>query len=179
MKYKVVEGNTSFPEMQQMNEEITRIYFDHSTIEKEDIEGVIYTAKYIDIIGQPKTALEGIKEIVLKEIEEYDSSPTINEFNFNGVSMWLDNETRNKFTKRLTIDSKSGLTTTKLIYNGNSFELSIVNAENFLLQLEQYARNCFDKTNEHKSTILALTTISEVATYDYTKGYPNKLSFNF
>lgn len=179
MNYKIDEGNVCFPEMQQMNDSITRIYFDHNTIKKEDIEETIYTAKFVDVIGCPKTALDGIKEVVLQEIQKYDKSSAINEFIFNGISMWLDSETRDKLTKRLTIDSKSGLSVTKIIYDEKSFELPIEEAENFILKLEQYARDCFDKTNEHKSSILSLNTVSEVANYDYTVGYPSKLSFNF
>ena len=92
--------------------------------------------------------------------------------------MWLDNETRNKLAKRLDVDKKSGLSETKLVYDGQVFDLPIEAAEAILLQLEQYARDCFDKTNEHQAAVKALKSVEAVIEYDYTIGYPEKLNLS-
>lgn len=180
MNYKIDEGNVRFPDIKKMNENVTRIYFDQAQEEREDMEGksvTIYTAKFVDSLDQPASALEGIKAIATAEIVEFDSSSAINEFFLNGVSMWLDNATRDKLAKRLDVDAKSGLSVTKVFYEGVVYTLPIQAVEGMLLQLEQYARDCFDKTNEHISAIQALNDVDAVANYDYTKGYPTKLEF--
>jgi hypothetical protein len=47
-----------------------------------------------------------------------------------------------------------------------------------LHQIESYARDCFDKTNEHKAAVMAKRSINTVRNYDYTVGYPEKLNFD-
>lgn len=180
MNYKFDEGNVRFPDIKRMNDKLVRIYFDQAEEEREDTDGktlTVHTAKYIDNYGNPETALDGAKEVVLAEISAYDNSDAVNEFKLNGQSMWLDNTTRDKLSKRLETDTKSGLSTTKLIYEGLVFELPITVAEGLLLQLEQYARDCFDKTNEHQVAVAKLKTVKEVVEYDYTVGYPPKPEF--
>lgn len=181
MNYKIDEGNVRFPEMKKMNENIVRIYFDQAEVEKGGMDGetfTVHTAKYIDVEGNPETALAGAKEVVASEIKDYDNSSAVNEFIVNNVPMWLDNETRNKLAKRLDVDKKSGLSETKLVYDGQVFDLPIEAAEAILLQLEQYARDCFDKTNEHQAAVKALKSVEAVIEYDYTIGYPEKLNLS-
>ena len=43
--------------------------------------------------------------------------------------------------------------------------------------LELYALNCYNVTQSHISAVKALQTIEEIENYDYTVGYPVKLSF--
>ena len=47
-----------------------------------------------------------------------------------------------------------------------------------LSQLELYALECFNKTAEHKRNVGSLKSVSEIAEYDYTVGYPEKLNLN-
>ena len=114
----------------------------------------------------------------LIDITEYDSSDNVNDFIFGGKHMWLDNAMRDKLAKRLDVDRRSGLTTTKIVYEYVSYELPIEQAEQMLLVLEQYARDAFDKTNEHKAAVNALKSVAKVKTYDYTVGYPEKINFD-
>lgn len=118
------------------------------------------------------------KALKLIDIKEYDTSDNVNDFIFGGQHMWLDNEMRDKLAKRLDIDRKSGLVTTKLVYEYVSYELPIEQAEQMLLVLEQYARDAFDRTNEHEAAVNALADIVAVKTYDYTVGYPEKINFD-
>ena len=41
-----------------------------------------------------------------------------------------------------------------------------------------YALECYNKTAEHKNNVEALTAIDDIVSYDYTKGYPEKLEIN-
>ena len=46
-----------------------------------------------------------------------------------------------------------------------------------LSALELYALACYNVTAEHKVAVENLTSLEEVKSYDYTTGYPEKLSF--
>lgn len=117
------------------------------------------------------------RAFVTAKVMAYDSSPAVNEFTFSGVSMWLDDATRTKLLKRFETDEQDGLEETKLIYNGVSYDLPISAARAMLHQIESYARDCFDKTNEHVAAVAALGSVEDVLAYDYTQGYPEKLIF--
>ena len=43
--------------------------------------------------------------------------------------------------------------------------------------LEMYALECYNVTQSHIAAVKALDTIEEIESYDYTVGYPKKLSF--
>jgi hypothetical protein len=46
-----------------------------------------------------------------------------------------------------------------------------------LSALEVYAVDCYNVTTDHIYAIQSLTTIEEIEAYDYTVGYPEKLTF--
>lgn len=183
MKYKIDEGNEQFPQMQRMNANMVRVYFDHSQEQHEDPQTgemvTVYTAKYVDLIctEDPESPLVAAKEAVVIEITEYDCSPDVNEFTIGGDTMWLPDAKRTQLSKRFNTDEGEGLTETKIINEGKVYELPIATARQMMLQLEIYAKHCYDKTEEHKAAVNALTTVAGVCNYDYTVGYPPKLSF--
>ena len=45
-----------------------------------------------------------------------------------------------------------------------------------LYKLEIYASECWDNTYSHEKAIIALPNAAEKAGYDFTLGYPEKLS---
>ena len=127
--------------------------------------------------GNSAKALEYAKKTVIARINQYDNSDDVNQFMLNGNPMWLDDATRTKLKKRFETDEEDNKTETRVIYNGIVFDLPIVNAKSMLHQLESYARDCFDKTNEHKAIVSSLNNINDVISYNYTTGYPEKLVF--
>ena len=137
-------------------------------------------AGYTEYAKPEPTLEELIAEAKAKKIaaiEEYDVSSAVNEFTLNGVAMWRDDAERTKLAKRFDTDEEDGFNTTKLIYDNVAYVLPIAQARIMLHRLESYARDCFDKTNEHKLNVANLTTLEEIENYDYTKGYPGKLEF--
>jgi hypothetical protein len=66
---------------------------------------------------------------------------------------------------------------TTLWYESYQFEISIDDAFQMLFALEVYASQCYDNTHKHLSAITELHTIDEIKSYDYRKGYPDKLEF--
>lgn len=152
------------------------------TIEKEKvIETRVYESKYVEVT-KPKdeivTALGIIKNLILEEISEYDTSPEINSFYLNDEEVWLDRDTRVSIMNSTTIQKNAGLETTTLWFDGVALVIDCDNAIQLLGGLEIYALNCFNKTAEHKSKVEELNTIAEIINYDYTVGYPEKLNIN-
>jgi hypothetical protein len=117
------------------------------------------------------------KKDKIREIEDYDSSYSINEFYVQGASIWLDKATRAGLKLRFEAEKESGKTDTALWYNGIQYPLTIESAIDMLLKIELYASECYDNTQRHIVAVSALETMDELAAYDYTVGYPEKLNF--
>ncbi len=122
-------------------------------------------------------AVELAHQLTKLLIDDYDKSTAVNEFSYQGQSMWLDREMRRTLRERLDRDIKKGLETTKLTYEDQTFELPTADAQAMLEMLEDYATECFDKTQEHQQAVAALTEVDDILAYDFTQGYPAKLEF--
>ena len=149
--------------------------FEESTAEAIAAEVVLTAVQGGELSGN---TLALAKQMVAARIDEYDKSENVNQFTLNDNPMWLDDAMRTKLAKRFGTDEQDGLSETKLIYDGVPFDLPIAMAKAMLHQIESYARDCFDKTNEHKAAVNALDDVDAVLQYDFTAGYPEKLSFN-
>lgn len=120
---------------------------------------------------------ERAKRDLCKSIERYDSSRDVNGFYMRGQEMWLDKATRAGLMLRLQAEKSIGMKNTTLWYESYQFEISIDDAFQMLFALEVYASQCYDNTHKHLSAITELHTIDEIKSYDYRKGYPDKLEF--
>ena len=122
--------------------------------------------------------LSRAKREVLKQIETYDTSSAVNGFVLNGAVVWLDKATRVGLMNSTTIAKAMGQATTTLWLGDTKLEVGCDMAIHLLSSLEMYALECFNVTAAHKKAVAELTDIGEVLSYDYTKGYPAKLSMN-
>ena len=118
------------------------------------------------------------KREVLKQIETYDTSSAVNGFVLNGAVVWLDKATRVGLMNSTTIAKAMGQATTTLWLGDTKLEVGCDMAIQLLSALEMYALECFNVTAAHKKAVAELTDIGEVLSYDYTKGYPEKLMMN-
>ena len=118
------------------------------------------------------------KREVLKQIEAYDTSSAVNGFVLNGAVVWLDKATRVGLMNSTTIAKAMGQATTTLWLGDTKLEVGCDMAIQLLSALEMYALECFNVTAAHKKAVAELTDIGEVLSYDYTKGYPEKLMMN-
>lgn len=109
-----------------------------------------------------------------RKIDYYDSSKEVNSFIFNETPLWLDKATRVGLVN--LVNSSSDNVTLAL---GNQIiTIPVEIAKHFLSELEVYAGKCYVNTARHKIAINDLKTIDELINYDYTTGYPEKLTFN-
>lgn len=105
-------------------------------------------------------------------LHEYDKSKEVNNFKLQGNDMWLDKSTRDGLFLRFMAEKNKGLTITKV----SGYNMSIEDAFTMLYKLEIYASECWDNTYSHEKAIIALPSAAEKAGYDFTLGYPEKLS---
>ena len=117
------------------------------------------------------------KEYKVDEIIKYDSSPEVNIFYIGEQEMWLDKATRVGLKLRFDAEIASGQTNTTLWYDGNPFNLELVNAVQMLNAIELYASVCYDNTLRHIAYVKVMEDIETLKNYDYRTGYPEKLRF--
>ena len=77
----------------------------------------------------------------------------------------------------ISIEKEIGKTDTVLWYDATKYAIPISDALRMLNEIEMYALNCYNVTQSHIAAVRALQTIEEIENYDYTIGYPEKLSF--
>lgn len=123
-----------------------------------------------------KRNLAQAKREVVRQITAYDTSSAVNSFVLNGAEVWLDKGTRVGLMNSTTIAKATGQATTTLWLGDVKIVVDCDKAIQLLSALEMYALECFNVTAAHKKTVGELTDIGEVLSYDYTKGYPAKLT---
>lgn len=132
------------------------------------------------MIKENPQSIECQKRMLMERIAAYDSSEHVNSFTIGGVQTWLDKATRVGLKLRFEAEQRLGKTETTLWQNGMQFPLPLsgdVTALDMLDGIELYASACYDVTQMHLATAEKLTTVEEMKMYDYTTGYPEKLSF--
>ena len=135
------------------------------------------------LIAENKKKYEGktlkeAKEMLLAEIDAYDTSYAVNGFMLNGLLVWLDKATRVGLMNSTTIERDLGQETTELWLGEHNLIIKCDLAIQLLQQLEVYALKCFNVTATHKKEVNNLSTIEEINSYDITKDYPDKLVIN-
>lgn len=120
--------------------------------------------------------LEQAKAEKIADIAAYDTSSAVNGFMLNGAEVWLDFELRDRVYQGNERLQRIGRTDTTLWLGKQCYNLSIEQAQNIISHIEAYAKDCYNVTAAHKKAVAELTDIAEVLTYDYTKGYPAKLT---
>ena len=148
--------------------------------ELQDYEVVAYS-DYLRAENKKKyegKTLEEAKEILLAEIEAYDTSSSVNGFLLNGLLVWLDKATRVGLMNSTTIAKAAGQETTTLWLGGAKLVVDCDKAIQLLSALEMYALECFNVTASHKAAVGELKSIEEVEAYDYKAGYPKMLEMS-
>lgn len=145
---------------------------------------VIYTENETTITQTweitPIGDIELIKRMKLEEIRLYDISSGVNEFNINGMTMWLPKNDRAALMNSFISEESLGITSTSIYTNeipSYKLEMSIQTAKAFLQALEVYAKQCYGVTKEHQNAVINLTDAQDIIDYDFTVNYPTKLSF--
>lgn len=125
----------------------------------------------------PEVLLARAKANKIAELEAYDASDAVNSFSVNGKVMWLDAATRQQLRISLDAMQQAGRENVTKWFDGEQYTYPIDVWYYMLSQVEVYASDALNVTEAHKAAVNALTSVAEVEGYDYTQGYPEKLSF--
>lgn len=148
-----------------------------STHQDPQYEEIEYTIRIDFGLEEEDTPLSKEKRRLTKAIEAYDSSENVNSFLLNGINVWLSKDIRVGLMNSLTIEKNAGKEESTLWFNNICVTINCDAAIQMLSALELYALNCYNVTAEHKVAVEGLTTLEQALSYDYTTGYPDKLSF--
>lgn len=143
----------------------------------DQIEDINYNIKVDFNMAPEKSPLDRAKQLVLRKIDQYDTSSNVNGFMLNGVQVWLSKDTRVGLMNSVTIEKNAGKEQSTVWFNGICITVNCDAAIQMLSSLELYALACYNQTAQHRLAVSQLTDISKVQAYDYTAGYPDKLSF--
>ena len=133
---------------------------------KPDEETPVETPSDIDMAKAAKIA----------EIAAYSDSDAVNSLTFNGIKTWLRPNVRANYLVSLDAAELLGETDITFVVEGVQASLPIKQVRLLLAKIQRYADACYIVTERHKIAVRALQTVEEVESYDYTKGYPEKLA---
>ena len=128
-------------------------------------------------LEEEDTPLSKQKRKLINEINAYDTSDEVNSFFLNGIKVWLNKDTRVGLMSSLTIEKNAGKEESTLWFNNICITINCDAAIQMLSALELYALSCYNVTAQHRIAVQNLTTLEAAMAYDYTTGYPEKLSF--
>lgn len=158
------------PEMEEVvtEEEVTEWICDVVEIKDDAL---------LQLIKTDPNGLECQKRILEERIKAYDSSSYVNEIFVGGVPMWLDSEMRSKVRENLEVCEKMGITETVLRVGSFALPTSVEQGWAMYYAVLAYARASWNVTQEHYEAKSAMTDAEECKAFDWTSGYPEKLSF--
>lgn len=122
--------------------------------------------------------LEQARSAKVMDIEEYDNSNHVNVFYLAGQPLWLDAATRQQLRTSIDAYVATGAETVTKWFGGQQFTFHTQVWLAMLNALEVYAAEALNVTESHKAAVMALTSVADVESYDYTVGYPTALNFN-
>ena len=120
--------------------------------------------------------LQRAKEVKIAEIAAYSDSDAVNSLTFDGLKTWLTRTVRDGYNTSITAAKNLGEPNVTFMVGDNEMQLPVEQARRVLDLVQRYADACFIVTERHKIAVRALQTVDEVESYDYTKGYPEKLA---
>ena len=173
-----VYGINNLEDYTNLNAEIMRKYINNPNDNdvKDHYSFIRWINEEIEIASGIN--IDKAKEIMINRITEYDKSEEVNSFSVNGNNTWLDKSTRLGLINSIKIEQNAGREESIIWFGTTNVTLDCNVAIQFLNTLELYAIECYNKTAEHKNNILKMTSIDDILNYNYTVGYPKKLSIS-
>ena len=125
----------------------------------------------------PEQLLDRAKQEKLSALDAYDQSEEVNSFEIGGQTMWLNVEERQQIATQISANEAVGRETMTRWFGGQSFTFPLTVWKQMLTALEVYAGDALNVTEGHRAAIEALSSVEDIEGYDFTEGYPEKLSF--
>lgn len=172
MYFKIINGETVYSDGKFLRTEENNII---NPTEEQMLEAGWQV--YTEPEPTAEELLQQAKREKIAQIETYDSSENVEQFTIVDTPMWLGHELRQQIRTSADAYDALGAETMTKVFNGMEFTFSIPIWKQMLNALEVYAAEALNTTERHKNAISAMTNIQDVIDYDYTTGYPLKLSF--
>ena len=134
--------------------------------------------------GEPtdEQVLEAVKQDRLAALEAYDDSDAVNGFEVvkdgQTITTWIEPDKRSNYRGSLDDCVLLGVTDIEVPIASMLIPMTVADARAKLAQIQLYADRCTIVTESHKAAIEALLTVEDVEGYDFTAGYPPRLSFS-
>jgi hypothetical protein len=122
--------------------------------------------------------LEDAVEDKLAALAAYDASGEVNSFILAGIPAWITADERAKYNTSICAAELLNEAAIEIPLAGQFFTLPVAQAKMMLAMVQRYADQAAIVTAKHKAAIEALTTLEEVEAYDFTAGYPEKITFD-
>ena len=198
MIYRTDEANSRQPDVQTVatrdGETVKRVYFNHSEREETDEAGegeeprqrIVHVANFIELPTAETEARAIARQYMQQAINDYDNSEAVNKFEFDveasGITIpyWLPVAKRAQIRESVSAWKAARKGNYKLDVREYDMTLEIPCAEllAMLQELEVYAVKCYNQTSEHLKAIDDMEmTVEDILNYDFTTGYPEKLTF--
>lgn len=153
---------------------VTRVCYNVTESVNED--GVaVFDYEYVDV-KSGKDVLASVKELVCGEIADHDTSDAVNGFYVNGEHVWLDKATRVGIKSALDDYERMGIASYTFWFGNRMVEMPISVAHDVMAKIELYASECFNVTSAHKVHVSKTADVESALMYDYSVGYPEKVS---
>lgn len=138
--------------------------------------------EWVEPAPTPTQLLEKAKASKIAELEAYDDSDAVNGFEVvkdgQAITAWIEPEKRSNYRGSLEDCVLLGVTDIEVPIAGMLIPMTVADARVKLAQVQLYADRCTIVTEGHKYAINALETVEHVEAYDFTVGYPDKLTFD-
>lgn len=122
------------------------------------------------------TDIDMAKAAKIAQIAAYSDSEAVNSLTFHGIKTWLTRTVRDGYDTSITAAKNLGEPNVTFMVGDKEMQLPVEQARRVLDLVQRYADACFLVTERHKIAVKSLQTVEEVESYDYTKGYPEKLA---
>lgn len=169
----MIENYSNIPESTlDLGNGYIRVYT--SVKEVVDNEGnTSFQCQYIDIKGDNK--IQCVRDYVISEIESYYNSDDINLISIKGIDIYLNPDTRYKLKERLDAAKAEGIKYVNITLNGNTFNLSVVEADVMLNKIVLQYAAAYDVKELKKKDVYNIDNISYMLDYNVMSNYPKKL----
>ena len=105
------------------------------------------------IYSEPEKTLKQYQKSIISKLIRHDSSKNVNSFFIGDKQAWIDRDTRVSLMNSTTILKNTGQETTTLWLNGDPYTINCELLIQLLGDLEIYAIQCYNITEQHKSNI--------------------------
>lgn len=123
------------------------------------------------------TDLDDAKNNKINALEEYNDS--VKDFIINDtLHAWFNPNQLESYTNYINASKLLENQQIQLVIADNLFVTTVNEAERMLASIQLYINQCSIAMFRHKKTIQSMSTVEEVDNYNYTTGYPQKLSFD-